>query len=65
MAAMAAFGWDTMDTCDPAVSVMSSRPAPPCRVAWRRDDAILGSDHAQLGMVFQAVAVVGAVFAPR
>ena len=63
---MAAWGWDTIDTCDPAVSVIVE----PARSAMLR--CVAGGMTrssvpitAQLGMVFQAVFSVAAVFAPR
>src|ERR1700735_3214150 len=65
MAGMAALGWDTHDTCEPAVCVIVD----PARSAMRRWVAggMTRSSvpiTVQLGIVFQAVAVVGAVFAP-
>src|ERR1700678_4648044 len=66
MASMAALGWDTMDTCDPGVSVIVE----PARSAILRSVAggMTRSSvpiAAQLGIVFQAAVSVGAVFAPR
>src|ERR1700677_4944254 len=66
MASMATFGWDTIDTCDPGVSVIVD----PARSAIRRSVAAGMTRSsvpmtAQLGMVFQAAVSVGAVFAPR
>jgi hypothetical protein len=45
MASIAAAGWDTIDTCDPAVSVIVEPLAPPCCVVWQGYDTVLGSDH--------------------
>ena len=66
MASIAAAGWDTIDTCDPATSVIVE----PARSAMRR--CVAGGMTrssvpitAQLGMVFHAAVSVGAVFAPR
>jgi len=63
---MAAFGWDTIDTCDPAVSVMVA-PARSAMLRWVAGGMTRSSVPitTQLGMVFQAVVSVGAVFAPR
>ena len=65
MASIAAAGWDTIDTCDPATSVIVE----PARSAMLR--CVAGGmtrssvpTTAQLGMVFQAADSVGAVFAP-
>src|SRR5271170_1553833 len=65
MASIAAAGWDTIDTCDPATSVIVE----PARSAMLRSVAggMTRSSvpiTAQLGMVFQAAVSVGAVFAP-
>ena len=66
MASIAAAGWDTIDTCDPATSVILefARSAILRCVAggMMRSSVPI---TAQLGMVFQAAASVGAVFAPR
>ena len=63
---MAAAGWDTIDTCDPATSAIFE----PARSAMLRCVAggITRSSvpiTAQLGMVFQAAVSVVAVLAPR
>ena len=65
MASIAAAGWDTIDTCDAAISVIVE----PARSAMLRCVAggMMRSSvptTAQLGMVFQAAASVGVVFAP-
>src|ERR1700685_2299261 len=66
MAAMAAFGWDTIDTCDPAVSVIVA-PARSAMLRWVAGGMTRSSVPitTQLGIVFQAVAVVVAVFSRR
>ena len=65
MASIAAVGWDTIDTCDAATSVIVE----PARSAMLR--CVAGGMTrssvpitVQLGMVFQAVVCVGAVLAP-
>src|ERR1700722_20440926 len=66
MASMAAFGCDTIDTCDAAVSVIVE-PARSAMLRWVAGGMTRSSVPitAQLGIVFQAVVSVGAVFAPR
>src|SRR5665811_1026618 len=66
MASIAAWGWDTIETCDPATSVIVE-PARSAMLRWVAGGMTRSSVPitAQLGMVFQAVASVPAVFAPR
>jgi len=65
MASIAAAGWDTIDTCDPATSVIVE-PARSAMLRWVAGGMTRSSVPitVQLGMVFQAVVSVGAVFAP-
>jgi hypothetical protein len=65
MASIAAAGWDTIDTCDPAISVIVA-PARSAMLRWVAGGMTRSSvpTTAQLGMVFQAAVWVGAVFAP-
>jgi hypothetical protein len=65
MASIAAAGWDTIDTCDPAISVIVE-PARSAMLRWVAGGMTRSSvpTTAQLGMVFQAAVWVGAVFAP-
>ena len=65
MASIAAVGWDTIETCDAATSVIVE----PARSAMLR--CVAGGMTrspvpitVQLGRVFQAVVCVGAVLAP-
>jgi AcrR family transcriptional regulator len=66
MASIVAWGWDTIETCEPATSVIVE-PARSAMLRWVAGGMTRSSVPitAQLGMVFQAVASVPAVFAPR
>ncbi len=66
MAAIAACGWDTIETCDPATSLIVARARSAIR-RWVSGGMTLSSvpTTAQLGIVFHAVACVPVVFAPR
>src|SRR5690242_6182144 len=66
MASIAACGWDTIETCDPATSVIVE-PARSAMLRWVAGGMTRSSVPitAQLGMVFQAVVSVPAVLAPR
>ena len=65
MASTEAAGWDTIDTCDPAISVVVE-PARPAMLRWVAGGMTRSSVPitAQLGMVFQDAVWVGAVLAP-
>jgi hypothetical protein len=65
MTSIAAAGWDTIDRCDPATSVIV-RPARSAMLRWVAGGMTRSSVPitVQLGIVFQAVVWVGAVFAP-
>ena len=65
MAPIAACGWDTIDTWDPATSVIVE-PARSAMLRWVAGGMTRSSVPmtVQLGMVFQAVVSVPAVFAP-
>ena len=66
MASIAAWGWDTIDTCDPATSVIVA-PARPAMLRCVSGGMTRSSVPitAQLGMFFQAAVSDGAVLAPR
>jgi hypothetical protein len=66
MAARAASGWETIETCEAATSE-TVEPARSAMWRWVAGGMTRSSVPitAQLGMVFQAMAPVPAVFAPR
>src|SRR6478609_421702 len=66
MASIVTDGWDTIDTCEAATSVIVE-PARSAMLRWTGGGITRSSvpTTAQLGMVFHAALSVGAMLAPR